>query len=223
MVVGHFGDRGYRDVRRHVVSARRRLRQEHRGLCRRPGHPRHRRLSGLSGLLAHHLRVQLPLAELDRRLPATARPGLQPSRVELRGDQPAGRLHGVRANLAVPCRLRHHFYRDELRQPAVLHRWPVLRHLTRPRPDFARAVTGLEVQREAGRYLDPNTLEIFKGYDNRCRKKLFGLVNCCKGGGTSGSLFSTMSLISGPAARPSVPSDRATPTTPSSRPTRPTW
>ena len=66
-----------------------------------------------------------------------------------------------------------------------------------PDPDFARAVTGLEVQREAGRYLDPNTLEIFKGYDNRCRKKLFGLVNCCKGGGTSGSLFSTMSLISG--------------------------
>ena len=55
-----------------------------------------------------------------------------------------------------------------------------------PDPDFARAVTGLEVQREAGRYLDPNTLEIFKGYDNRCRKKLFGLVNCCKGGGTSG-------------------------------------
>jgi len=66
-----------------------------------------------------------------------------------------------------------------------------------PDPDFARAVTGLEVQREAGRYLDPNTLEIFKGYDNRCRKKLFGLVNCCKGGGTGGSLFSTMSLISG--------------------------
>jgi conjugal transfer mating pair stabilization protein TraN len=66
-----------------------------------------------------------------------------------------------------------------------------------PDADFARAVTGLEVQREAGRYLDPNTLEIFKGYDNRCRKKLFGLVNCCKGGGTGGSLFSTMSLISG--------------------------
>jgi conjugal transfer mating pair stabilization protein TraN len=53
-----------------------------------------------------------------------------------------------------------------------------------PDADFARAVAGLEVQREAGRYLDPNTLEVFKGYDNRCRKKLFGLVNCCKGGGT---------------------------------------
>jgi conjugal transfer mating pair stabilization protein TraN len=66
-----------------------------------------------------------------------------------------------------------------------------------PDADFARAVTGLEAQREAGRYLDPNTLEVFKGFDNRCRKKLFGLVNCCTGGGTDGSLFSTMSLIAG--------------------------
>ncbi|MFM7346105.1 MAG: conjugal transfer protein TraN [Tagaea sp.] len=66
-----------------------------------------------------------------------------------------------------------------------------------PDADFARAVAGLEAQREAGRYLDPNTLEVFKGYDNRCRKKLFGLVNCCKGGGTDGSLFSAFSLITG--------------------------
>lgn len=66
-----------------------------------------------------------------------------------------------------------------------------------PDADFARAVTGLEAQREAGHYLDPDTLEVFKGFDNRCRKKLFGLVNCCKGGGSSGSLFSAMSLISG--------------------------
>lgn len=66
-----------------------------------------------------------------------------------------------------------------------------------PDADFARAVAGLEAQREAGRYLDPNTLEVFKGYDNRCRKKLFGLVNCCKAGGTDGSLFSTFNLITG--------------------------
>ena len=65
-----------------------------------------------------------------------------------------------------------------------------------PDADFARAVAGMEAQREAGHYLDPNTLEVFKGFDNRCRKKLFGLVNCCNGGGTDGSLFSTMSLIS---------------------------
>lgn len=66
-----------------------------------------------------------------------------------------------------------------------------------PDADFARAVAGLEAQREAGQYLDPNTLEVFKGFDNRCRKKLFGLVNCCKGGGTDGSLFTTLGLITG--------------------------
>ena len=31
-----------------------------------------------------------------------------------------------------------------------------------PDADFARAVAGLEAQREAGRYLDPNTLEVFR-------------------------------------------------------------
>jgi conjugal transfer mating pair stabilization protein TraN len=66
-----------------------------------------------------------------------------------------------------------------------------------PDADFARAVAGLEAQREAGRYMDPTTLEVFRGYDNRCRKKLFGLVNCCKGGGSGGSLFSTLNLITG--------------------------
>ena len=66
-----------------------------------------------------------------------------------------------------------------------------------PDADFAKAVTALEVQREAGRYLDPSTLRIFQGFDNRCRKKLFGLVNCCKGAGSTGSLFSNFSLISG--------------------------
>jgi conjugal transfer mating pair stabilization protein TraN len=64
-----------------------------------------------------------------------------------------------------------------------------------PDPDFARAVAGLEAEREAGKYLDPNTLTVFRGYDNRCRKKLFGLVNCCKGAGSSSSLFSNLSLI----------------------------
>jgi conjugal transfer mating pair stabilization protein TraN len=66
-----------------------------------------------------------------------------------------------------------------------------------PDPDFARAVTGLEIQREAGKYLDPNTLAVFQGHDNRCRKKLFGLVNCCKGAGSDTSLFSNLNLILG--------------------------
>ena len=66
-----------------------------------------------------------------------------------------------------------------------------------PDADFARMVTAMEVQREAGKYLDPNTLVVFQGYDNRCRKKLFGLVNCCKGAGSSSSLFSNLNLILG--------------------------
>lgn len=66
-----------------------------------------------------------------------------------------------------------------------------------PDADFARAVAGLEMQREAGQYIDPTSLVVFQGYDNRCRKKLFGLVNCCKGGGGSGTSLSNMSVISG--------------------------
>src|ERR1019366_7392904 len=40
-------------------------------------------------------------------------------------------------------------------------------------------------------------LVVFQGYDDRCRKKLFGLVNCCKGAGASGSLLNNLNLISG--------------------------
>ena len=65
-----------------------------------------------------------------------------------------------------------------------------------PDADFARTVSLLEAQREAGKYLDVNALRVFKGYDNRCDKKLFGLVNCCNRGGTGASgLFSNLSLI----------------------------
>ena len=65
-----------------------------------------------------------------------------------------------------------------------------------PDADFARTVTLLEAQREAGKYLDVNALRVFKGYDNRCDKKLFGLVNCCNRGGSNASgLFSNLSLI----------------------------
>lgn len=51
--------------------------------------------------------------------------------------------------------------------------------------DFARTVTFLEAGREAGVYMDPATLQVFKGYDNRCSERLFGLGNCCNvnGGG----------------------------------------
>ena len=61
--------------------------------------------------------------------------------------------------------------------------------------DFAKSVAMLEALREAGRYIDPDSLQVFKGYDNRCHKKLFGLVNCCSGGGTDLPLFTNLNLI----------------------------
>jgi len=66
-----------------------------------------------------------------------------------------------------------------------------------PDADFAKAVALLEATREAGQYLDPASLRVFKGHDNRCRKKLFGLTNCCEKGGSSSSLFSNLNLILG--------------------------
>lgn len=64
-----------------------------------------------------------------------------------------------------------------------------------PDADFAKSVAMLEAAREAGKYLDPNSLSVFNGYDNRCHKKLFGLVNCCSGGGIDASLFTNLNLI----------------------------
>jgi conjugal transfer mating pair stabilization protein TraN len=64
-----------------------------------------------------------------------------------------------------------------------------------PDADFARTVAYLEAQREAGKYLDPSGLQVFKGFHNTCTKKLFGLVNCCNKGGTNAiSMFNNLSL-----------------------------
>ncbi len=58
-----------------------------------------------------------------------------------------------------------------------------------PDADFGMAVAGMEVLRESGNYMDPNTLQLFTGKDSKCSIKLFGLGNCCKkdtrGGGMS--------------------------------------
>ena len=43
--------------------------------------------------------------------------------------------------------------------------------------DFARSMSMLEAGREAGVYIDVNTLQVFKGETNRCRDRL--LTNCC--------------------------------------------
>jgi conjugal transfer mating pair stabilization protein TraN len=45
--------------------------------------------------------------------------------------------------------------------------------------DFARSMSFLEAAREAGVYLDPDTLQVFAGEANRCRDRL--LKNCCYG------------------------------------------
>ena len=64
-----------------------------------------------------------------------------------------------------------------------------------PDADFGKAIAGLEAQREAGKYLDPYNLNVFRGHDNRCRKKLAGLVNCCRNGG--GGMLANLPLILG--------------------------
>jgi conjugal transfer mating pair stabilization protein TraN len=62
-------------------------------------------------------------------------------------------------------------------------------------PDFARAMALMEAGREAGTYLDPATIEIFKGFSSKCKVKLFGLKNCCKkSGGGGGMNNSSMAL-----------------------------
>jgi conjugal transfer mating pair stabilization protein TraN len=63
-----------------------------------------------------------------------------------------------------------------------------------PDRDLGLVAAYMEAGREAGGYLDPNSLKLFKGYDSRCRKKLFGLVNCCNKSGGAGGMFSNQSV-----------------------------
>lgn len=61
---------------------------------------------------------------------------------------------------------------------------------TRPGdPDFGLAVAMQEAGREMGAYVDSDTYEVFKGSSSFCRRRLFGLTNCCKntGGGGGGA------------------------------------
>jgi len=59
-------------------------------------------------------------------------------------------------------------------------------------PDFAQAMSYLEAAREAGVYLDPATMRVFSGEDNRCRDRL--LKNCC-GSDSAGAGFHNQSLF----------------------------
>ena len=63
-----------------------------------------------------------------------------------------------------------------------------------PDADFGKAVAAMESAREAGTYIDPNTLRLFTGAGSKCTKKLGGLVNCCKGGSGGGGGMSNQAL-----------------------------
>jgi hypothetical protein len=116
--------------------------------------------------------------------------------------------------------LDHH----QLWRPAVLPRWPLLRHrATHRTPISPRWSPRSKCSGKPASTWTPTTLVVFQGYDNRCRKKLFGLVNCCKGAGSDGSLFSNLNLILGAGGQVMGASGRATPSTRCSRPTRRTW
>jgi conjugal transfer mating pair stabilization protein TraN len=65
-----------------------------------------------------------------------------------------------------------------------------------PDADFAKAIAGMEVAREAGQYLSSD-MQIFKGVDERCSIKLSGLKNCCKSKGGAKSNQTMMLAMSG--------------------------
>lgn len=69
-----------------------------------------------------------------------------------------------------------------------------------PDTDFLAVIAYMEAGREAGKYMTDAT-QVFRGFDNRCRKKLFGLVNCCnRGGSPAGSMFNNLSIAMGTGA-----------------------
>lgn len=66
-----------------------------------------------------------------------------------------------------------------------------------PDPDFAKAVAGMEIAREAGVYVDESTFQVFKGQDNRCSKSV--LKNCCKGASAPTSGLTNLAIQGGSA------------------------
>ena len=62
-----------------------------------------------------------------------------------------------------------------------------------PKDDFAQVVSFMEIARQAGKY-NQGGAELFKGFDNRCRKRLFGLINCCNRSGGPAAAFNNLSV-----------------------------
>jgi len=83
-----------------------------------------------------------------------------------------------------------------------------------PDGDFAKAVAVLEAEREAGKYLDPNSLQVFKGFDNRCRKSSSGSSTVARAAPAGTHRFSaTSTWCSARVVRRWVRWAQATPTT----------
>ena len=68
-----------------------------------------------------------------------------------------------------------------------------------PDPDLLTVVTYMEAGRQAGRYMDQGSLTVFNGVNNSCKKKLFGLINCCSRSGIDPQMFNNLSAIMGVA------------------------
>lgn len=61
--------------------------------------------------------------------------------------------------------------------------------------DFTKSVAMMELARQAGTYMDPATLKVFNGTGSRCVRRLFGLVNCCRSGGSSGGSWQNSAFM----------------------------
>ena len=71
-----------------------------------------------------------------------------------------------------------------------------------PDADFGKVVAGMEAMREAGTYIDPNTLTLLNGVPDSCEVKYWGLANCCKaeGGGAPNNSVAFAAVKSGASA-----------------------
>ena len=72
-----------------------------------------------------------------------------------------------------------------------------------PDGDMVKAITSLEVARQAAGYFDPATMTVFGGVADRCSRQLYGLVNCCSArvkAGTSGAGMRVSNVHGGPEA-----------------------
>lgn len=61
-----------------------------------------------------------------------------------------------------------------------------------PDTDMAKTAALLEIMREGGNYMDPNSLTLFGGVGEGCTKGYMGLKNCCK---TTGNAQSNQALM----------------------------